>query len=334
MDRAAQISVVLPVFNAGDTIGRAVRSILDQTFRAIELIVVDDGSTDDSAAIVGAIDDARIRLVRCDHRGVAAAANTGTELASAPLIARMDADDWAHPPRLEKQRQLLEDHNLDVVGSQVRIVDAGGQSAASMQRYERWINDESLKGEQIAALRFVEFPLVNATILARRRYFELGFRDNSLPEDYDLLLRAAADGLRFGKVPEVLLDWTERPDRLTRTDDRYSDAAFMRCRREHLLAGPLHGVETVDLWGVGKTGKPWLRWLHGCGIAVRCSYDVSERKIDTLIHGVPVRHPDGMPPADGKPLLIAVGAALARGLIRPHVESRGYVVGGDAWFVA
>ena len=65
-----------------------------------------------------------------------------------------------------------------------------------MRRYERWINEETVDGEQISALRFVEFPLVNPTILARRSYFELGFCDSDFPEDYDLMLRAAAHGAR------------------------------------------------------------------------------------------------------------------------------------------
>jgi glycosyltransferase involved in cell wall biosynthesis len=329
-----EVSVVLPVFNGAGTIARAVRSVLDQTLREIELIVLDDGSTDETADVVRAIHDSRLRLVSCDHQGVAAAANAATELAVAPIIARMDADDFSYPARLERQLHLLHEQDLDVVGCQVRILDEAGRVSASMKRYECWINEETLDGEQIAALRFVEFPLVNPTIMARRTYFEMGFQDGDLPEDYDLMLRAAAGGMRFGKVSDVLLDWTDHPSGLTRTDDRYSPAAFMRCRRLHLLAGPLHDVKQVDLWGVGRTGKPWLRWLQSRGIAVRRGYEINERKVNVTIHDVPVSHPTDMPPTDGTPLVIAVGSENARNVIRPQILSRGYVVGGDAWFVA
>ena len=329
-----EVSVVLPVFNGARTIARAVRSILDQTLREIELIVLDDGSTDETVAVVRKIRDPRLRLIECDHRRVAAAANAATELAAGPLIARMDADDFAYPLRLEKQLQLLHQQNLDVVGCQVRIIDESRHAAHSMNRYERWINEETLDGEQISALRFVELPLVNPTILARRSYYEMGFCENDLPEDYDLLLRAAAQGMRFGKVDEVLFDWTDHPDRLTRTDSRYTPAAFMRCRRLHLLDGPLRDISRVDLWGVGQTGKPWLRWLQARNIIVRRGYDVNERKVNESIHGVRIAHPMEMPTADGTPLVIAVGAENARKLILPHILSRGYVPGGDAWFVA
>ena len=329
-----EVSVVLPVYNGAKTISRAARSILDQTSREIELVVVDDGSTDETVAIVRSLHDPRLRLIQCAHRGVSAAANTATELAVAPFIARMDADDFAYPQRLEKQLQLLHKNNLDVVGCQVRILNESCQLSSSMCRYERWINQETIDGEQIMALRFVELPLVNPTILARRNYFEMGFCDGDLPEDYDLMLRAAAQGIRFGKVDEVLFDWMDRPDRLTRTDTRYKPEAFTRCRQLHLLAGPLRDASHVDLWGVGRTGKPWLRTLQARNIAVRRGIDISERKVNERIHGVQIVHPLDMPAADGTPLVIAVGAEGARDLIVPHIQSRGYVSGGDAWFVA
>ena len=335
------VSVVLPVYNGAKTIARAVGSILQQTLPAIELIVVDDGSTDDTTAIVDAMSDARLRLVRAEHCGVTAAANLGTKHAQGEFIARMDADDLAHATRLEKQLALISQRTLDVVGCRVRIVDESGEPARGMRRYERWINEETLGGEEILALRFVEFPIVNPTILARRRYFDLGFREGPFPEDYDLMLRAASAGMRFGKTDEVLLDWTDAPSRLTRNDARYTREAFDRCRQMHLIGdpadshgGPLAGAGEVDLWGVGQTGKPWLRWLQRNGIAVRRAYDVNQRKIDETIHSVRVAHADAMPMADGTPLVIAVGADGARDQIRPHLSARGYEPGRDAWFVA
>ncbi|MCG8585858.1 MAG: glycosyltransferase [Pirellulales bacterium] len=328
------ISVVLPVFNAASTVARAVESILAQSHRNLELIVVDDGSTDDTAAIVAGISDPRLRLIQSDHRGVAAAANLGTREARGKHIARMDADDYAYDARLERQLALLLEGGFDVVGCQVRIVEQTGPPAAGMRRYEAWINEETLEPEAILALRFVEFPIVNPTILARREYFELAFRDGQFPEDYDLMLRAAAGGMRFAKVPDVLLDWTDSVDGLTRNDPHYTPEAFDRCRRIHLLGGPLREVREVDLWGVGQTGKPWLRWLQRSGLHVRRAYDVNVRQIGQTIHGVRIAHPDAMQSADGTPLVIAVGAEGARELIRPHLRTRGYVCGADAWFVA
>lgn len=328
------VSVVLPVFNGATTIRRAIRSILQQSYRDLELIVVDDGSTDATVTVVQEHDDPRLRLLQIRHQGVAMAANVGTRMARFPHIARMDADDYSHPSRIEKQLQLLNRDQLDAVGCQIQVLDKDQNRIASMRRYEDWINQETRTSDQITALRFVELPLVNPSILARRAYFELQFATNHLPEDYDLFLRAAAKGMRFGKVCEPLLDWIDHPSGLTRTDIRYTPEAFMECRRIHLLAGPLSAVETVDFWGIGKTGKPWMRWLHAQGIHIRYAYTVAPRKVGQTIHRVQTQHTSALPPADGTPLLIAVGAAGARESILPQIQAKQYQIGHDAWFVA
>jgi len=333
-DAQPAVSVVLPVYNGAATIGRAVRCILQQTLREIELIVVDDGSTDDTARILLSVEDPRLRLAPVPHRGVAAAANTGASLASAPLIARMDADDFSHPQRLQQQRDLLLDGNYDAVGCKVQIVDTHGAAVQSLARYQRWINQETLTAEQIAALRFVELPVVTPTLLAHRRYFDLGFREGPFPEDYDLLLRAIAAGMRLGKAAAVLHDWVDHPQRLTRTAPRYTLQAFMQCRRHYLLKGPLRGVAEVDIWGVGAAGKPWMRWLQSQQITVRHAYDIAERKIGKTIHGATVLHPGHNPPTGGAPMLVAVGAANARHDITPQLTALGYTPGKDLWFVA
>ena len=87
----------------------------------------------------------------------------------------MDADDVAHPERLAKQVGLLERADLDAVGSQVRVVGPEGRPVPTMERYVRWINDLT-EHDAIVAMRFVELPLVNPTVLGRRAVFELGFR--------------------------------------------------------------------------------------------------------------------------------------------------------------
>lgn len=329
-----QVSVVLPVWNAEGTIERAVRSILAQTVTELELIVVDDGSTDATPELLAGMTDERLHVHRIEHQGVCVAANHATKIASAPIIARMDADDIARPDRLARQLDDLKRRELDVVGSQVEIRRAKGTLTTGMQRYQRWINEDTAADEQIMSPRFVEFPLVNPSLLARREYFELGFTDNAFPEDYDLMLRAARSGMRFGKTPERLLTWHDSPDRMTRHHARYSDTAFMNCRRHHFLTGPLDGCGEVDLWGAGATGKPWLRWLQSHNIVVRKLIDVSPGKHGQIIHGVRVGRPEAVEPPDGVPLVAAVGADGARQKITDFVKQRNYTVGGDVWFVA
>ena len=115
-----QISVVLPVYNGAATLVRATRSILEQSFDDLELIVIDDGSTDETLERLHSVRDPRLSVLDLPHRGVVAAANRGTEVATAPIIARMDADDERDPKRLELQLGALrEDPQLALVGCQV-----------------------------------------------------------------------------------------------------------------------------------------------------------------------------------------------------------------------
>ena len=328
-----RLSVTIPAFNAGTTIVRSVESALASTFGDLECIVVDDGSTDDTLRALERIKDRRLRVIAANRAGVAGAANRAIREARAPIIARMDADDFCHPTRFEKQMELLDEAGLHGVGGRVRIVDRDGKHVPTMRRYEDWVND-NLDNESIRAFRFVESPLVNPTMTARREVFELGFREGAFPEDYDLWLRAMQAGFRFAKVEDIVLDWTDGPGRLTRSHPNYSSAAFDRCRREHLLAGPLGGVDEARFWGAGQTGKPWLRWLREQGINVECVVEVSPRKIGETIHGAPVIPPEELPAVDGKPLLIAVGAPGARKLILKRLDEVGCRPGVDAWFVA
>ena len=329
---APLISVVLPVRDAAKTVERAARSILQSSFKEIELVVIDDGSTDGSPEIIRKITDSRLRLFQQGKEGICAAANRGTTEAHASVIARMDADDFSHPTRLEKQFELLHRNKVDIVGCQVKIIDIYGQAVASMQRYESWSNALT-EPDQIAAMRFVELPIINPTLMAKREVFELSYRQGDWPEDYDLCLRALGKELRAAKVTEVLLDWIDSSKRLTRKDARYSPEAFDRCRRTHLIEGPLKGVKEVDLWGAGQAGKPWLRWLQDKGFHVRHIIEVSPKKIGTKIHEVPVICPHDLPPPEGNPLIIAVGAAGARELIEAELIEKGYTPGENAWFV-
>jgi hypothetical protein len=325
----------MPVRNGEASLEQAARSVLDSTLRELELVIVDDFSTDGTATIISRLEstDPRVRASHPSEPGLVAAVNHGVSCCRGALIARMDSDDICMPDRFEIQIKHLHDRQLAGVGGYVRVVDRSGGRVCSWQRYASWINGLQ-DPDSIAAYRFVESPLVNPTMLVQREVFELGHRDGPWPEDYDLWLRAMAQGFRFGKVTNHVLDWIDHPARVTRTDPRYSTEAFDRCRRMHLLEGPLSGVNSVNVWGAGQTGKPWIRWLQAAGITVNLVIDVASSKIGQRIHSVPVMCPEDLGVADGTLLVIAVGAEGARELILDHIRPLGFVPGRDAWFVA
>src|SRR6185312_9442504 len=123
-----KITVLMPAYNAGKYIREAVQSVLRQTYRDFELLIVNDGSTDDTLEIALSFTDPRVVVVNKEHKGIAAALNTGLKLATAPFIARFDADDICMPTRLETQFNFLQDHpDYVLVGSDAEYVLENGE---------------------------------------------------------------------------------------------------------------------------------------------------------------------------------------------------------------
>ena len=122
-----RISVVMSVFNARRYVARAIGSILDQTYREFEFLIINDGSTDGSEEVIRSYTDPRIRRFDHPNKGLAASLNRGILLSQGEYIARMDADDIALPTRLERQVRFLDEHPACVVvGTAAEVVGAAG----------------------------------------------------------------------------------------------------------------------------------------------------------------------------------------------------------------
>lgn len=317
------ISVLLPVYNDSCYLARAVRSIQRQSLANWELLLLDDGSTDDTPDRIDSLArlDARIRPFHLPHRGIAATLNAGLERASGRLIARMDADDVSHPQRLALQKAFLEQRpHVCAVGCRVRIFPRRGASLG-MLAYEGWLNSV-VTPEEIDREIFVESPLVHPSMLARREALLDGYRSEG-PEDYDLWLRLHGKGLKFAKVPKVLFYWMDRPDRVTRRSSNYSRAAFRECKVRH-LARRLGEDRTVVLAG-NRKAKQLAASLERAGVRVMGFVDVNPRRVGTVYEGKPVVGYEDLPNryADCV-LLAAVGSWGARAVIRERLHSLGY----------
>jgi glycosyltransferase involved in cell wall biosynthesis len=121
-------TVLIGCWNNAKTLERAARSILSQTLSDLELIVVDDGSTDDSLAVARGLGDERVRCLALAHQGISGSLNAGLREARAAFVAIQDADDWSEPERLERQVELLErEPDVAVVGCRMHEVDESGR---------------------------------------------------------------------------------------------------------------------------------------------------------------------------------------------------------------
>ena len=320
------ISVLLPFYNARQTISSALGSVLRQTHRNLEVVAVDDGSTDDSAKFVtrASSKDHRVRLIQLPHRGLCAALNAGIENCRGDLIARMDADDISLHRRLALQHdQLLSHPELGLVGCQVRMFPRVAISDG-MRRYESWQN-RLCSPASIRRDLFVESPLCHPGVMLRRRLLDKlgGYRDRGWPEDHDLWLRLDEAGVQMAKVPRVLLLWRERAGRLSRRSPAYSKEQFFAVKLHHLLRRV--GGRRVLVWGAGREGKPWMRALARRGLLDPRAVDVDPRKLGQQIHGCKIIPPAELPtPSPNRLVLVAVGARGAREEIRAHLDQAGY----------
>lgn len=297
------ISVLLPVYNAQATLAECLESLLAQSERDLEVVLVDDGSTDASAAVgeAAARRDGRVRVLRRPHEGLVRALNAGLVACRGTYVARMDADDVALPQRLERQRAWLEAHpDCDLVGCLAEPFGSGGPLAPGVRRYHAWMNalgdDAAMK-----ANLFVESPIPHPSFFARQALFRRlgGYREGPWPEDYDFLLRAAAAGAVFGKVAELLLRRRDHPGQLTLTDPRYRREGMFRAKAHHFARGPwLRGRSGVVIGGSGNSGRAVARLLQAEGVPIHCLLDNKVGPPGRTVRGLPaVGYPDAIPPA-------------------------------------
>lgn len=332
-----RVSVLLPVRDAARTLDRCLTSLAGQTLREHEIVAVDDGSTDESAAVLEAWTGRhpRLRVIRTPPRGLVAALNLAATAAHGEIVARMDADDACAPERLEKQwRRLRDAPTVHVLGTRVRWRAATEEpAAAGMRAYVDWQNS-LLDHESIVRDLFVESPLVHPSVAMPAAVLrELGgYRDFDGPEDYDLWLRAEAAGMRFAKLPETLLDWWDTTRRLTRVSPRYAAERFFDLKVETLERR--HAGRAVVIWGAGPIGKAWSRALRGRGHLLRAFVEVHPRKLGGRLHGVPVVEVAAAASLGPALHLAAVGQPGARARIRAAAAALGLRDGDDLVAVA
>jgi glycosyltransferase involved in cell wall biosynthesis len=335
------VSVLMPCFNAADTLRDALESICNQSMADFEAIVVNDGSSDDSRLILQewASRDERFRIVHQPHQGIVFALNAGLEMCSAPCIARMDADDLCHPERFAQQVEFLEHHpDTWVVGCKVR----GYPPERLNQGYSIYIEWQNslLRNEDIRREIFIESPLAHPSVMMRREHLAEvgGYQEHGWAEDYDLWLRFYLAGAEFAKIDEVLLDWREHDERLTRQDSRYSLENFLRAKAHYLVGGPLQTRASILIWGAGMMGRRLSKHLQRQGAPLDAFVDVDPDKIGRTRRGLPILPPEAISTwwrdAQNPVILSAVGSRGARSLIREELLRIGLQEGIDWWCVA
>lgn len=335
MSSIPRVSVLLPVRNGADCLAASLASLRAQTLTNWEALVVDDGSTDATWALLEAeaARDPRIRPCRQAPGGIVPALHTALATAhpQSPFFARLDADDLALPARFARQCAWMEANPAcGLVASAVRF---GGDPlrAAGFARHVLWLN--SLHShDELALARFRESPLAHPSVMFRRAVVEAhGFyAPGPFPEDYELWLRWFEAGVRMHSLPEELTLWNDPPGRLTRTHANYSDEAFTALRARYLARhlarhNPHH--PQVWIWGAGRMSRRRALPLREHGVEPCALIDIDPRKIGNRVQGLPVLDRRALPPPDQAFVLVFLAAYGAAEEAAGHLRARGYQEG-------
>lgn len=214
-----RVSVLMPVYNGARYLTIAVQSILAQSLRDFEFIVVDDGSTDDTASLLATFSDLRLRVFRIDHAGLVAALNAGYAQATGIYLARMDADDISHPHRLARQAEYLDvNPDVDVVTCISDLLDDQGQVVGR-------------SGGGVGSDMLLELAsgngIVHGSVMMRRTSLPPPPLYPRAPEDYWLWVAMARSGKRFVCLPQSLYGFREHPERYSLSHARSQSAGIL-----------------------------------------------------------------------------------------------------------
>jgi len=254
-----RISVVVPAYNCAPYIRAAVSSVLGQTFSDLEVIVVDDGSTDATIHELSTFSDPRLIVIRNPtNQGVSRATNAGVGRARGEYLAALAADDLWLPTKLERQLAHLESSpDLDASYTWIQHIDATGKRLPTIERNDLGSNPVST----LLTSRRIKLActlLIRRSAITRTALLDPRLRTN---EDWEYLLRLALAGVRFAGVREPLTLVRQRPGSLSRSSMSMEDmcvalANVHRLRREY--PGRI---------SVAVVARCWLRsvaWVSQC----------------------------------------------------------------------
>ncbi|NCD69046.1 glycosyltransferase family 2 protein [Mucilaginibacter agri] len=234
MSDIPQISVLMPAYNAGLYIAEAIRSVLEQTFTDFELLIINDGSTDNTIEVVNSFADNRIRLVNQKNEGVAGALNTGLRLSKAQFIARFDADDICYPTRLEVQHDFMQARpQYHIIGSDTDYVDKEGNHIFHFKA-------PVIPKQGVDQLSYQTCPFIHSSVF---------YRKASILEQggYNIYAHTFEDHLLWLKVlkqypgynlPQRLIKVRLNPESVT-IDEKWCHPRFLEIKSDALRKGDI-----------------------------------------------------------------------------------------------
>jgi len=263
-----QISVIMPVYNAGQYLALAIESVLGQTFTDFELLLINDGSTDNSKQVIASFTDNRIKVLDNEgNKGLVYSLNRGIAAAIGKYIARMDADDICLPDRFQLQYDYLERHTeTGLVAGYIHFINEQGddrgvwaldRKADSPQRIKRYMSSECC--------------IAHPTIMARATWlskFPYDSRQKAI-EDYDLWLRLLAHGMAIAKLNTPVLLYRVHDQSVTQVDNKQVNVFFKIAKCKRLFLATCIREKKINIFTVTVFFKMLADYVKGVGKSIK-----------------------------------------------------------------
>ncbi len=325
----------MPVKNAGKYLHECLSSIRRQTLSFWELIVVDDGSTDNTREILEqhASGDARIFVFQNPDSGITPALSLALDHCRGEFITRMDGDDIMPENRLELMTEAISRlPQKTVVTGRVKYFGTEPVSEGYIS-YQNWLNERTKLDDHWQWI-YRECVIASPNWMCRTSDLREigGFAPLSYPEDYHLVLRWFACGFSIHSLSETTLLWREHPERTSRNSELYDQNHFFRLKISHFLKHTLQKHELV-LWGTGTKGRLTAAILNNHHQAFTWM-DLSPEKYREGIQGTSVSHFSHIEQMKAIKLLIAVyPPEKERIKLEKYLGSLGLKMGRDFWYL-
>ncbi|MFW9877871.1 MAG: glycosyltransferase, partial [Candidatus Thorarchaeota archaeon] len=228
------VSVIMAVYNAELYLKESIESILNQTLKEFELIIINDGSTDNSLSIINSFDDNRIILINQKNAGPAVARNQGIDIAKGEFIAILDADDVALPERLERQYIFLSEHSQYLaIGSNAEIIDKNGEYIHSSNVRLNWI---SIKNN------LPNTPFIHSTVMFRKEIVKLIGKYPDIPPSEDMFFFNNVSNIgQMTNLSDCLIRYRITPSAISRKS-RLETRLMFEILKEFLKSGEISKI--------------------------------------------------------------------------------------------
>ena len=258
-DKKPKVSVIMPVYNQAEYLKQAIKSILNQTFQDFELIIINDGSTDQTADILNKFRrrDLRIKVFHQKNQGCTKSLNYGIKQARGEYIARQDADDVSLPERLQKQVEFLnKNKSIGLMGSFAQVIDKQGNKKKKI--LGKYTDDKDLRKNSFWSDRFC-----HSTIMVREELLKQinGYDENFVcSQDTDLYFRLMPH-TQLANLSEILLFYREHGQSISKDQRRKQERFAKQARRQAIKAGlyPKYYILFLHLIPINKYLPNWIK---------------------------------------------------------------------------